>query len=649
MALTVRALAARAAYGLAFTVVFPVALVVWARALESQFALPTGQSAWWGGLLTALGAACWAAGLCAIVGKGGGLPMNAFPPPRFVSSGIYAVLPHPIYFGWVVACAGISVVTGSAAGLWIVTPLLALGCTALVIGYERPDLRRRFPEVAASYRPWLSLPPGDERPPSMHEWASIWFSVLVPWLIAYDGVKRLGLPVDAFDVRLAPEKTWPVWLWTVPIYASAYLVVPAAPLLAPTRADLRAFAVRGLVSTAVLTVIYLAVPIVVPFRPFDTSHPFGGLLALDQRLASPAVAAWPAFHVVWAAFAAEAIGARSRKWSFAAWAWAALLSASCVTTGMHALVDVVAAWLFVIPLRQPMTVWRWLLDCAESLGNSWQAWRIGPVRVISHGVYAGTAAATGLLGMGTLAGASVLPDLLVIALATLLGAGLWAQLVEGSPSLLRPFGYYGAIAGSAAGALTVAALGHPAALVLAATATMAPWIQAIGRLRCLVQGCCHGHVVDGRYGIRVRNAHSRVVALAKLEGQPIHATQLYSIAGNVVLGVLLLRLWSLHAPLWFVVGTYLMLSGFARFMEEAYRGEPQTIHWVGLPMYQVLAIACVLAGAFLTAFGGAPAPSPGPILDPGVWAAALATGATYWFALGVDFPESNRRFARLSG
>ncbi len=648
MGLTTRALAARVGYGLVFTLALPSALVLWARALESEVALPRLQSSSWGGLLTALGLGCWAAGVLALAARGRGLPMNAFPPTRFVTSGIYSIMPHPIYVGWVVACAGVSIVTGSAAGLWIVTPLVALGCTALVIGYERPDLRRRFPEAAA-YRPWLSLPPDDERPPSMGERLSIWFSVLVPWYIVYDGVKQLGVPVDAFDIRLAVEKTWPVWLWTVPLYASAYLIVPAAALLVPTRAGLRALAVRGLVSMAVLSMIYLIAPIVAPFRPFDASQPFGWLLALDQRLASPPVGAWPAFHVVWAAFAAEAIGARSRTWSIAAWSWAVLMSASCITTGMHATADVVAAWLIVIPLRQPMTVWRSLLDHAERLGNSWRAWRIGPVRIISHGVYAGAAAAIGLLGMGTLAGPSVLPDLLAIATATLLGAGLWAQLVEGSPSLLRPFGYYGAIVGGAAGTLIVAALGGHAVLVLAATATMAPWIQGIGRLRCLVQGCCHGQVVDGRYGIRVRNVHSRAVALAGLAGQPIHATQLYSISGNIVIGVLLLRLWSLHSPLWFIVGAYLMLSGLARFMEEAYRGEPQTIPWFGMPMYQVLAIASVVTGGFLTTLGGVPAPSPESVLDPGVIAAAVATGAAYWFAMGVDFPESHRRFARLSG
>ena len=41
----------------------------------------------------------------------------------------------------------------------------------------------------------------------------------------------------------------------------------------------------------------------------DARGVLGTILASDQQLASPAVAAWPAFHVLWAAFAAEAIGA----------------------------------------------------------------------------------------------------------------------------------------------------------------------------------------------------------------------------------------------------------------------------------------------------------------------------------------------------
>ena len=47
--------------------------------------------------------------------------------------------------------------------------------------------------------------------------------------------------------------------------------------------------------------------------------------------------------------------------------------------------------------------------------------------------------------------------------------------------------------------------------------------------------------------------------------------------------------------------------------------------------------------------GTEPAPHPSGLFDPGALAAAIGAGAAYWFAMGVDFPESRRRFSRLSG
>ena len=40
---------------------------------------------------------------------GGGLPMNACPPPGYVMQGIYRFLPHPIYTGFCMICAGTSI------------------------------------------------------------------------------------------------------------------------------------------------------------------------------------------------------------------------------------------------------------------------------------------------------------------------------------------------------------------------------------------------------------------------------------------------------------------------------------------------------------------------------------------------------------
>ena len=54
-------------------------------------------------------------------------------------------------------------------------------------------------------------------------------------------------------------------------------------------------------------------------------------------------------------------------------------------------------------------------------------------------------------------------------------------------------------------------------------------------------------------------------------------------------------------------------------------------------------------GTGLTMVGGVPAPTPSSLADPGLLSAAGVVGLAHWFVMGVDFPESKRRFARLSG
>ncbi|MBZ5585980.1 MAG: prolipoprotein diacylglyceryl transferase [Acidobacteriia bacterium] len=213
----------------------------------------------------------------------------------------------------------------------------------------------------------------------------------------------------------------------------------------------------------------------------------------------------------------------------------------------------------------------------------------------------------------------------------------------GLPSRLRrPFGFYGGLIGAGIACLFF----EERWILLAGHCLGAPWLQAIGRLRCLVNGCCHGAPAPDGVGIRVTHPRSRVTRLANLTGVPIHATQLYSILGNVALGGLLARLWLSGSPLPLVCGVYAIGNGCARFVEEAYRGEPQTKVVGGLRLYQWIAAGSVAAGAALTAFRASPAPplmlSPAGI----VWAAAfgLLAGA----ALGVDFPETDRPFARLT-
>jgi uncharacterized BrkB/YihY/UPF0761 family membrane protein len=109
----------------------------------------------------------------------------------------------------------------------------------------------------------------------------------------------------------------------------------------------------------------------------------------------------------------------------------------------------------------------------------------------------------------------------------------------------------------------------------------------------------------------------------------------------------LVRLWVLGAPLSFIAGVYLLLTGVSRFVEEHFRGEPQTVIVAGLRLYQWLAIGFVIGGAVLTTIRSAPAPAPQPIelgALPVLALIAVLTCAAY----GMDFPASHWRYSRLT-
>jgi membrane-associated phospholipid phosphatase len=597
-----------------------------------------------GGILAAGGGLAMALGMWRLWSEGGGLPMNAFPPPRVVTRGVYGLLPHPIYCGFVAVCAGAALVSGSATGLWIVTPMAAAGCMSLVMGYEGPELRRRFGSALPT--PWLGLPAGDGFLPLASRFGSAMVGLL-PWAITYGAVKLLGVAPDAFETRLGWERAIPILPASMPIYASIYVVVPLCFLLCADRREMRRLMMGGWLATGLNTLIYLTVPATAAFRTAATHDWMGIGLAWEQRLAAPAAGSFPAFHVTWAVLCAASLGRGPlRRVAALGWCWCAALSLSCLTTGMHSFADVLGGALIGAVCAQPEKLWRQLLASTEQLGNAWKARQLGPLRVMNHSWWSGLAGFTLLLMAGLSAEASHLGWVLGVACCALLGAGLWAQLVEGSSALLRPFGYYGSILGGLLALVFMAVVQGPVADVMAAFAVAAPWTQAVGRLRCVVQGCCHGRPVA--WGVRVTNPHSRVVKLAGFSGTPIHPTPLYSILANVVIGVLLLRLRFGGAGAFQIAGLYLMLAGLSRFVEEAYRGEPQTRGLYGLPLYQWMAAGSLALGMVIMALpeqtlAGLHAPSPALLLLSVGW------GLTCAFAMSMDFPGSNRRFSRLTG
>jgi prolipoprotein diacylglyceryltransferase len=138
-----------------------------------------------------------------------------------------------------------------------------------------------------------------------------------------------------------------------------------------------------------------------------------------------------------------------------------------------------------------------------------------------------------------------------------------------------------------------------------------------------------------------------VCRLAHLAGVPIHATQVYSIVCNAVIAAALLRLVQLQASCSTIIGIYLLLSSAGRFVEEAYRGEPQTKGLLGLHIYQWIAIVCGVAGAVVTTEHTASLPPVASVRFSSI-AIGIGCGAAAWFVTGIDFPESSRRFARLT-
>ena len=637
----------RTLYGFLFIVLLPTAIIFWVNRIDEIVNLPELNAPVLGFPLMVVGAGLFVAGIIAIYRFGKGLPMNAYPPERYVSKGIYRFLSHPMYVGACLISIGVSITQGSAAGLWFISPALMLGCAALVLGYENEDLKRRFGENLN--KSLISLPKKSSDRVTRWNRLSVYLLVLLPWFVVYESFVFFGVPADAINAYLPFEQGLPIYEWTEAIYASTYLLVLIAPLAALKQYQLREFAISGLVATATIAILFFVVPVIAPPRPFNPTTALGQLLQWERASDSPA-AALPSFHVVWALIAAALYVRVAPKLRLLWYGWAIAVAVSCITTGMHAAIDVVAGLVVFLIVRNRKVLWFLVLRLAEQVANSWQEWRVGPLRLINHGFYAGAGMFAGLPIVRILTDKAGIDVLIVVTFCSLIVGDLLAQWIEGSSRLLRPFGYYGAMLGGVIGiGISGLTMDAPFWEIIAAIAVATPFIQAIGRLRCLVQGCCHGRKTpSGTPGICYSHEKSRVTRIADLSGQPLYPTPVFSMFFNLVLGTVLIRLWYLSVPFSFITGIYFLLSGLGRFVEESYRGEPQTPQFAGLPFYQWLAITSIIVGALITCVNSSASSIAVSAWNWRIFVPGLVAGLIATIAMGVDFPNSDRRFARLS-
>jgi protein-S-isoprenylcysteine O-methyltransferase Ste14 len=629
-------------YGAFFCIILPLILFFWSK--EVSITLPLGHWTGLGIFAVVIGAFFMLLGMIHLLKYGQGLPMNAFPPIKYVNNGAYSFLKHPIYVGFCILLGGISVLLKSPSGFYVITPIMMLLCWALVWGFEKHDLQTRFGVV--SHQVLFGLPEQSDKPATSIEKFSAIISAFLPWWLGYSIVLHLGVFKGSVNTMLPFEQSWPVLEWMEIPYATTYLFVGVCPLLLKSRNDLRDFLQLTWLSAAIGIFLQIVLPFYAAPRSFTPQGSLGELILFERFLDGPA-ASFPSFHVIWALIARvvwnKVFPAGAAIWNVITF----LIIISCVAIGVHSLLDVSAGILVFFLTQNHQQTYKAINKISEKLANSWSEKRIGGFRVINHSFYAGAAAMIGVIIMATFS-VSLISILIITSMAAL-GGIVWGQLVEGSSKLLRPFGYFGALLGGFIGVFfSWFFVDESFFATTGACAIASPIVQAVGRIRCLIQGCCHGREQFDGQGIHYYNDHSRVCKISGMHGKLIHNTQVYSMFANILIFLFLLRLWFGNAPSEMLTGLYLIFAGATRFVEEAYRGEVQTKKIQGLKFYQWLSIVSVVAGITLTVLPQVTALSFNPFFDLNLLFTTIIAGFTWAFAMGMDFPRASFRFSRLS-
>lgn len=124
---------------------------------------------------------------------------------------------------------------------------------------------------------------------------------------------------------------------------------------------------------------------------------------------------------------------------------------------------------------------------------------------------------------------------------------------------------------------------------------MAPGIalgHVVGRLGCLLAGCCYGRPTDLPWGVVFTDPAAAANVGTPL-GLPLHPTQLYDAGAELLIMLFLLATERRGRPFpgrtfWW----YMLLYGVSRFIVEIYRGDDRGM-MMGLSTSQVVSIVVV--------------------------------------------------------
>lgn len=106
--------------------------------------------------------------------------------------------------------------------------------------------------------------------------------------------------------------------------------------------------------------------------------------------------------------------------------------------------------------------------------------------------------------------------------------------------------------------------------------------HGVGRIGCLLAGCCYGTVCKLPWSLYVH-------------GDFRHPVQLYEAVSLFVLGFILFKLIRLKKPASFIIGSYFISYTVIRFVLEFFRGDKiRGVYFFGLSTSQVISIILVI-------------------------------------------------------
>jgi len=154
-------------------------------------------------------------------------------------------------------------------------------------------------------------------------------------------------------------------------------------------------------------------------------------------------------------------------------------------------------------------------------------------------------------------------------------------------------GLYGAIIGAPLGAFFYTKAHHipwsSMARVGDAVALGAPLGQAIGRVGCFINGCCHGGPTSVPWAVIYDHPNS----FCSLPGVPVHPTQLYFIVWNLDVFAVVFWLRKRPKPDGSSFLTYVMLYSAGDFVIRFWR--VNEVYAVGLQQGQLISVGVILA------------------------------------------------------